>query len=138
MGTGQINMPQFGAIPQAGIAAPDYQGAVANNYAGQMSAYNQQQANSQSGSNGVMGLIGSLAGAGATMYAASDRRLKTGISKIGEYMDGVNLYLFNYIWSDDPQIGVMADEVKKVIPEAVIRHESGYDFVDYGAIKNAS
>ena len=68
MGTGQINIPQFGAIPQTGINAPDYQGAVAQQYAGQVNAYNAQQQASASRSAGTMGMLGSLAVAGATAY----------------------------------------------------------------------
>jgi hypothetical protein len=68
MGTGQINIPQFGAVPQTGINAPDYQGAVAQNYAGQVNAYNAQQQAAASRSAGTMGMLGSLAVAGATAY----------------------------------------------------------------------
>jgi len=68
MGTGQINIPQFGAVPQTGINAPDYQGAVAQNYAGQVNAYNAQQQAAASRSSGTMGMLGSLAVAGATAY----------------------------------------------------------------------
>jgi hypothetical protein len=31
-----------------------------------------------------------------------------------------------------PQIGFMADEVRKVGPDAVVRHSSGFDMVDHG------
>ena len=134
MGTGQVNLPQFGAIPQVGVAAPDYQGAVANQYAGQLSAYNQNQANRA-------GMTNALIGAGASLRSAaimkSDRRLKKSIKKIGEWFKGINLYLFSYIWDDMPHVGVMADEVKKVLPDAVYT-VNGYDMVDYRKVINAS
>ena len=66
MGTGQINIPQFGAVPQTGINAPDYQGAVAQQYAGQVNAYNAQQQAGAARSAGTMGMLGTL-GAGAMM-----------------------------------------------------------------------
>jgi len=131
MGTGQVNLPQFGAIPQVGVAAPDYQGAVANQYAGQLSAYNQNQANRA-------GLTNALIGAGTSAAIAfSDRRLKKSIKKIGEWFKGINLYLFSYVWDDMPHVGVMADEVKKVLPDAVYT-VNGYDMVDYRKVINAS
>lgn len=68
MGTGQVNIPQFGQVPQTGIAAPDYQGAVSNNYASQMSGYNAQQQAAASKSSGTMGMIGTVAMAAATAY----------------------------------------------------------------------
>ena len=63
MGTGQINIPQFGAVPQTGINAPDYQGAVAQNYAAQVNAYGAQQQAGAARSAGTMGMLGSLGGA---------------------------------------------------------------------------
>jgi hypothetical protein len=68
LGTGQVNVPQFGAVPQTGINAADYQGAVANNYSGQVNAYNAQQAAAAQRSSGMMGALGSIAGAGITAY----------------------------------------------------------------------
>jgi hypothetical protein len=45
------------------------------------------------------------------------------------------VYRFNYIW-DDPAtyVGYMADDVRKVYPEAVVRQPSGFDAVDYARI----
>lgn len=36
----QVQMPQFQNVPQVQVAAPDYQGAIAQNYAGQVAANN--------------------------------------------------------------------------------------------------
>ena len=63
----------------------------------------------------------------------SDRRLKTNIKRIGTHNLGIGIYEFDYIWGQHA-IGVMADEVKLVRPEAVIRGESGYDMVDYSKL----
>jgi hypothetical protein len=85
-----------------------------------------------------LGSLSSLmSGAGSLamgLAAFSDRRLKRDIVKIGERPDGLGLYLFRYLWSPVRHLGVMAQEVLKVKPDAVIRHESGFLMVDYGAL----
>jgi len=63
----------------------------------------------------------------------SDRRLKTNIKRIGTHRLGIGIYEFDYVWGEHA-IGVMADEVKRVRPQAVTRHSSGYDMVDYGKL----
>lgn len=55
-------MPQFQSTPQAQIAAPDYQGAAAQQYQGQMNAYNQQMQSRNA-------LLGGLFGLGNTLLA---------------------------------------------------------------------
>jgi hypothetical protein len=65
----------------------------------------------------------------------SDRRLKTEITRIGKLPSGIPFYLFKYIGSDEQQVGVMADEVLKVIPEAVSKDEDGFYMVDYGKLR---
>jgi hypothetical protein len=72
--------------------------------------------------------------AGTVATAFSDRRLKTDIKRIGERKDGLGVYLFRYLWSPVQHIGVMAQEVLKVKPEAVIHTPSGFMAVDYGAL----
>ena len=47
-------------------------------------------------------------------------------------MNGLNVYTFDYIWGE-PSIGVMADEVKTIRPEAVI-NINGFDQVNYAEI----
>jgi hypothetical protein len=64
----------------------------------------------------------------------SDRRLKTHIKRIGTHALGIGIYEFDYVWGEHAT-GVMADEVKTVMPEAVTRHPSGYDMVDYSKLK---
>ena len=64
----------------------------------------------------------------------SDRRLKTHIKRIGTHHLGIGIYEFDYVWGEHAK-GVMADEVKTVMPEAVTRHPSGYDMVDYSKLQ---
>jgi Chaperone of endosialidase len=64
-------------------------------------------------------------------FKASDCRLKTDIKKLGKTENGLNLYSYRMIWGGPTQIGLMADEVKQVNPDAVIAHPAGFDMVDY-------
>ena len=136
LGTGQVNVPQFGAVPQTGINAADYQGAVANNYSGQVNAYNAQQSAAAQRSAGMMGALGSLGG--AAIMAGSDRRLKKAIKKVGEFIKGINVYEFSYFWEDVKRVGFMSDEVRKVMPEAVFTDSLGYDVVNYSEVINGN
>lgn len=65
---------------------------------------------------------------------ASDRRLKTDIVKLGERPDGLGVYLYRYIWGPARFIGVMAQEVLKVKPSAVVTMPNGFMAVDYSQI----
>jgi hypothetical protein len=82
----------------------------------------------------VMGLGGTLGGAAIGKY--SDRRLKEDIKFLYEDMNsGLNVYEFSYTGQPNRRfIGVMADEVEEVFPEAVNYDDDGYASVDYAAI----
>ena len=67
------------------------------------------------------------------MVAMSDRRLKENIKHIGYTADGLPLYSYNFKGSDEIEIGVMADEVEQVKPEAVYQ-VGNYKAVDYGRV----
>ena len=62
----------------------------------------------------------------------SDRRLKTNIVKIGQYLNGLNKYSWTYLWGENAT-GAMADEVEKLIPEA-IGMRLGYKTVNYALL----
>ena len=85
----------------------------------------------QSGGGGGGGGASDMAKAAVIL---SDRRTKRNIVKIGSRPDGLNVYAYNYLWSNDPQIGVMADEVKQIKPHAVITLDNGLMAVNYGAL----
>jgi len=68
----------------------------------------------------------------ASSMAASDRRLKSHIVRIGRHRLGIGIYSYKIFGRYT--VGVMADEVRMVKPEAVVRHESGYDMVNYGLL----
>ena len=74
----------------------------------------------------------SLASSAATIAAAvSDIRLKENISPVGRLDNGLTVYRFNYIGSPQVQIGLIAQEVRDVKPEAVIVGDDGYLRVNY-------
>ncbi len=70
------------------------------------------------------------AGAKATPLAFSDRRLKSDIEKLGETADGLGVYSFRYA-TPQRYIGLMADEVEEVNPDAVGTLPGGWKIVDY-------
>lgn len=75
------------------------------------------------------GLFG-LGGAGLQAYGLrSDRRLKSNIVRIGTHPLGIGWY--EYDMDGTRQQGVMADEVRTVRPDAVMRGDDGYDRVFY-------
>lgn len=60
--------------------------------------------------------------------AICDIRMKENINHVGYTNKGLPLYMFNYIGDDKPHINVMAQDVEKVMPEAVIE-KNGIKFV---------
>ena len=81
--------------------------------------------------NNLVALGGLAVGAG---FAFSDRRTKKEIKKVGKLDDGLNVYKFKYKGSDNVQLGVMADEVEKVKPDAVIKLPNTLKMVDYNKV----
>lgn len=120
-GQGQLTQPNFVSTPQTGVAGTDVAGITNGAYGQQMQAYNANQ-----------GLMGGLFSAGASLIPLlSDRRAKKDIQRIGTADNGLPIYFYRYKHNGMPQIGFMADEVKTVHPEAVIRGPDGLDRVDY-------
>jgi outer membrane immunogenic protein len=62
----------------------------------------------------------------------SDVRLKRDITLVGHLDDGLGLYQYRYLWSDTVYVGVMAQEVALIHPEAVVHGAlDNYLRVDY-------
>ena len=61
----------------------------------------------------------------------SDIRLKHDITLLGYLDDGLGFYRFSYNGGDKAYVGVMAQDVQSVMPEAVVRGRDGYLRVDY-------
>jgi len=78
----------------------------------------------------------------ATLAAPSDERLKTDIMKVGELPSGISLYTWK--WKEEAKkllgdelgntFGVIAQEVNKVMPEAVEKYSDGFYRVDYAKV----
>jgi Chaperone of endosialidase len=64
----------------------------------------------------------------------SDIQLKHDVVRVGTGADGIALYRFQYNWSDQVYVGVIAQEVQAARPDAVVRGADGYLRVDYGRI----
>jgi hypothetical protein len=67
----------------------------------------------------------------------SDRRLKEDIRPVGKLDNGLTVYSYRYAWGGPVHIGLMADEVQAVVPDAV-GEVSGYKTVDYGIATEAA
>jgi hypothetical protein len=73
-------------------------------------------------------------GAGGGGGGWSDRRLKENIHRIGVSRSGLPIYTFQYIWGGPVYSGVMAQDMMRLRPDAVIKTQSGYMKVDYSRI----
>jgi hypothetical protein len=70
---------------------------------------------------------------GAT-WKFSDVRLKRDIVPLARLDNGIRLYQYRYLWSDELYVGVMAQEVREIVPQAVMRGTDGYLRVDYARL----
>ena len=61
----------------------------------------------------------------------SDIALKHDIVLLGHLASGLGYYRFSYLGSDKAYVGVMAQEVEQVMPDAVTRGSDGYLRVYY-------
>ena len=64
----------------------------------------------------------------------SDTRLKVDIERVGETVMGLPLYHFRYRDGGERYEGVMAQDVLKVAPDAVVTGDDGYYRVNYGKL----
>jgi hypothetical protein len=132
----QVQNPTFvNSAQQATTAGADILGASQMGYNAQMGDFNAKQAAQQNFNQGLMG----LAGAG---IMASDIRMKENIKQIHWMPNGLPVYEYEYKaeFKDHPLaghgkfVGVMAQEVEQVMPEAVITNSDGYKMVNYGVL----
>jgi hypothetical protein len=133
----QVQNPSFVNAPQqATTAGADILGATQMGYNAQMGNFNAQQAAQQGMNSGLMSLGGTL-GAAAIM---SDIRTKENITQVYWLPNGLPVYTYEYKpefkneAGHGVHIGVMAQEVEQVMPEAVITRADGIKMVDYGVL----
>lgn len=119
----QVGMPQFGGAPQTSVGGTDVGSLVNQQYQNQYQQYND--------------LWGGIGGIAKSVFSLSDRRAKTDIKKLGPLGKGINAYAYRYKGDDTPQLGVMAQEVEKVIPDAVQQRPDGFKEVNYNRVFGA-
>jgi len=116
-----LNVPGVSIAPPPIMQAAGMAGSDASNrYASEMQGYGSR-----------MNALGNIAGAGA---AASDKTLKENIVKVGQSPSGFNVYEWNYLWSPERFRGVIAQEVQKIKPKAVLSNIFGHLLVDYSKL----
>ena len=120
-GQGQISSPQYANAPQTSVAGTDIAGLTNGAYQQQMQGY---QAGQQQ--------LGGLFSAGASLIPLlSDRRAKTDIKRIGTADNGLGVYLYRYRSGGPFQIGVLAQEVQQIVPNAVVQGPDDFMRVNY-------
>lgn len=125
---GGVQTPQFSnAGTGANIQPVDYIGLMNNQYNAQMNNYNSRVGQQNAAMNGLFSLGGSL---GSAALMRSDERVKEDIQKVGTLDNGLPVYLFRYKGQPQVHMGVMAQEVEKVNPAAVVEI-NGIKHVDY-------
>lgn len=135
MSGSQVSQPNFVSTPQTQVGGVDYMGAVNNNYNAQVQQWQQAQNNNNAMMGGLFGLGGTLGSAamkyGPGLMMMSDRRAKEDIERVGKLDNGLPVYRFRYRDGGPVQIGLMADDVERLHPEAVAMGADGYQRVDY-------
>lgn len=124
----QVAGPQPANFNQSTIPTTDVAGLIQQNYQDKLGAYNTQMAQSQ-------GLLGGLFGLGGKIISLSDPDAKKDKERIADITPEMGLWKFHYKGEakEAPmRLGLMANEVEKVVPEAVSRRPDGYRQVDYG------
>jgi hypothetical protein len=64
----------------------------------------------------------------------SDARLKRDVSPVARLANGLMLYRYRYLWDGTEYVGVMAQEVADVRPDAVVYGNDGFMRVDYARL----
>jgi len=131
----QVQNPSFvNSAQQATTSGADILGAAQMGYNAQMGDFNQKQAAQQNFNQGLMGL------GGAGIMAFSDIRMKENIKQVNWMPNGLPVYTYEYkpefkdIAGHGQYVGVMAQDVEMVQPEAVITNANGYKMVNYGVL----
>jgi hypothetical protein len=78
--------------------------------------------------------VAAVLGGQCSFLGPSDLRLKRDIIEVAQLDDGITLYRYRYVWSDQVYVGVLAQEVEKVFPDAVYHAADGYLRVIYSRL----
>lgn len=131
-----------GATPETIKEATLYQrttdyNAIRSNYDTQIkNAERAEKAAKKQGKNALFGGIAQTASSIGALAIFSDERLKENLTPVGKADNGLTIYIGNYTEEsglDDgkPHLFLIAQEVQKIRPDAVVETESGYLAVDY-------
>jgi hypothetical protein len=85
--------------------------------------------------NPLMNILGGVTAGAGLIGAFSDERLKEDVKPVGKLYDGQEVYSYRYRGDNVPQIGLLAQEVEKVAPEAV-GEAGGFKTVRYDIATN--
>lgn len=119
-----------GALQDSALWSPlaQYQASIS----GGLGPFGQQTGQQPYYQNNTLGTLGAItSGLGAYKLFGSDRRLKSNIVKVADDPRGFGIY--DYDLAGERLRGVMADEVEKVMPEAVA-DVNGFKAVYYGRL----
>lgn len=130
MSGSQVSQPGFTNTPTPGVAPTDYIGAVGQSLNQQNIGYQAQVGQQQGLMNGLFGLGKTALGG----WMLSERKTKENIKKVGKLDNGLDIYSFRYKSGGLMQLGLMADEVKQKIPDAVAEVADGINAVNYSEV----
>ena len=147
-GLGQGVSQQELELLKAGINAESLRGQSYTNAASALAAGKEPP--KQDGGKGLLGSVvgaaGNVGAAGVTSGAwlGSDSRLKDNISKIGQLPNGLGIYTWTWneiakgLGINSQEVGVLAQEVLEIKPDAVQLDENGYYKVNYSEALNGT
>jgi hypothetical protein len=128
----QVQNPSFVNVPQqATTAGPDMFGATSATGNFNMNNFNAAQAKQAGFESGLFNIGSAL---------LSDIRTKENIKQIHWLPNGLPVYEYEYKpeWKDEAGhgkfVGVMAQDVIKIQPNAIIHRDDGYMMVNYGVL----
>lgn len=119
MSGSQVSTPTFSSTPQTGVAGTDVAGITQNSYLDANQQAQQAVAGQNATMGGLFGLAGTIGGVATKAAMGSDRALKMDITRVGTLDNGLPVYCYRYKAGGPFQIGLMAQDVEQVRPEAV-------------------
>lgn len=120
---------------QSGVSSPydainGLMGVIGTNNWGSSGTANKTTEKTPSAYEVIGGLLGAGGNAANMFKTFSDRRLKTDITRVGQLDNGLPVYTFRYKGFQQVHMGLMAQDVEGVHPDAV-EEINGYKAVDY-------
>ena len=134
----QVSMPTMPSFNPAGRAeAPQYMQAAQNQYSAALDQANAENAGFAGLTSGLFSLgsaaMRSPSGWGG-LFSMSDKRLKKDISYLFTLPNGIRVYKYRFIGAESMEIGVIAQEVEEIMPEAVKRGPDGFLRINYDMV----